>query len=1272
MLDVSMTTVGTYRLGASLGAGETGELFEAHDAAEQPALVKVVRDELAGDPAFRAALRMQAAALRQLRHQNIVAVHEVKTQEGECFVAMEWLPDGTLRDLLRRGDLERLTLPERLQIAHQAALALAHAHDLGFLHGSVTPDDLFLLREGGGLRVKLADLGVAWLAIHSEEMTAAWSDSLVYAMPPERCQGLDLDQRGDLYALGVILYELVTGEPPFAPDTLDTAVFLHVYTQPQPPHERVAELPPALEEIILRCLAKSPEQRFATAAELARALEPFLPPPPEPEVAEPPEAPAPAERLAAAEAELAADPGAEVGDASGEQLPPAAEVPTEEDQGAEGEPPLEEGQGAEGEPRAEAVAEPAVLPGPRRRRPATPRAPLELVGRTVGGYELKTYLGASETGDVYRGVHTESGGTAAVKIIHDALAYDQFFETGFAEQTALLAALQHPQLVTTLEAGSDDEFLFAAMEWLPDGTLRNLLQRRGEGDAMPLRLGLELIRQTAVGLEYIHALRLVHGGIKPNNLLLQRRGDGQGAEYSVKIGDTILAWLGLHSDSGLEIWPDTLIYAMPPERCQGLELDHRADLYALGVILYEIATGSPPFEAKTLDAAVYRHVYTEPIPPRQIAPALPPALEQIILRCLAKRPADRFPTAAALAAALQELLETEALAPRPQLASLILAPSSAPAIDGPFTPQVSALDQYGRGFAARELTGEGLRIGRAPDNDIVLQSEAVEPRHLQLDWDGTSVLATNISTKSEASIGGSGLAPGETRQWAWDAPMRLGPFWLRVEVIPVTEGRPSAPAVAPESALAEDEPRRQEPAEPEVSPERLSPRIGVGLDQEALTLTPGRPATFRVNLANLGNLVDHFTVSVEQIPQQWIVGPPPVVQLNPGAQGVVTLNVLVPQSPEHRAGIYPATIRVRSRESANESNIAPAVWTVQPYASSSFDMRPKRLRRRLKGRYRVTVRNSGNAPARYALSAADDDEALGYQFAQDVLALEPGASASTQLIVRPLRAKLYGRSEIHSFNVRMRPADAEGEPSSTMAQFEQAAVVPRWSLALLTLVLAAVAVGMWLRALPAITDLAAVPNQPVNGEPFVLRWGVENATSLELRVNGTVVPLRSGADQIAFRGISSPAEVELTARNLMLGRDDQLLQIVPISPTPAPTGTPAPTAEPLPTDPPPPEPPPPPAPTQEAPPPTSGPEPTPTSQTLCATGRTAEILVEGGPREPYLVHFGSRIVTGGRLGDDGRGVVRLGPINEAPGRYLVEVRSRDTGVLLRRLTCVVP
>jgi hypothetical protein len=932
---------------------------------------------------------------------------------------------------------------------------------------------------------------------------------------------------------------------------------------------------------------------------------------------------------------------------------------------------------------ADSVPLPAALPA---------YAPEDLIDRTLGEYRIEAYLGESETGDVYRArrlLHDQP--PYALKVVHAALAQDPAFWKGFNQQATRISALRHPHIVDVAEAGVRDGLCYLVTEWLPDGTLRNLLQRRTNPDtAWSLALALDLVRQAAEALDFAHAQGFVHGSIKPNNLLLFQQNNGRvGVGYTVKLADFGLAWLAIHSETAAAaVWADSLIYAMAPERCQGLDVDGRADLYALGVILYEIATGSPPFEAKTLDAAVYRHVYTPPTPPRQLAPALPPALEAIILRCLAKAPADRFARAADLAAALQALLFSPALAPRPQIAARsAAAPIAHAPIGAAATPYVNALDQYGRTLEARALTGDGLTVGRAPDNDLVLDAPAIEPQHLLVDWDGQAALVTNLSGGNNVVIGDTTLFADATRSWNWDEPIRMGPFWLRLEAIQ-PDGNPElAVAVAQAQAFTSVmEPTappvdasKAEPVAPIVARasapvELITDRIGIVLDQPTLTITPGRVAIFRLTLANLGNLVDHLTVTVEQAPPGWVAGPPPVLQLNPGAQGLVTLNINVPQAPESRAGDYPIAIRARSRENPHQSNTIPALWIVLPFESNTFDLKPKRIRRRLRGAYRLVVHNMGNAPARYQLSASDDEEALRYQFAEEQLALEPGGSVKLNLVVRPNRVRWFGTSQQHRFTVQSKP-DGEAEPQTAGAQLEQAALISRWMIVLTVLLLLGGLAGLWLWYRPNISALSSDPPAPVLGQPFVISWQVTNAPTVELRVNGTAVAIPPNASRQIFSGFASPPDIRLVARNIAYGQDSRNLLVNMVTPTPTatliPTLRPTATATPAPT-PPTPTNTPIPSPTPVLPTSTPAPTSTPTSQTLCRASDFTILRGEGPPLTPFLVYFDDRAVGGGTTDGHGQFSVTLGRFNESPGAHSVIVRNRNTREILRAVTCIVP
>jgi len=316
------------------------------------------------------------------------------------------------------------------------------------------------------------------------------------------------------------------------------------------------------------------------------------------------------------------------------------------------------------------------------------------VGQTVGNYRLEELLGIGGMGEVYRGKHIHLGRMVAVKLMHDNLAADPGFQARFLQEAQSAAALSHPNIVSIQDFGQQEGRFYLVMELLADGSVRSLLgERAGGGPPWPLGFGIDLVKQSATGLAYAHSRGMVHRDIKPDNLLVQRLGAAGTPDhaYTVKVGDFGLARIaegGVMTANGVTL--GTPAY-MSPEQCQGIELDGRSDIYSLGIVLYEVATGYLPFETKSLSDAVYKHVYTAPPSPRQVRPDLPAALEAIILRCLEKQPAARYATATDLVDALGKV-EVGAAPPQawspppPPPVAAVLSPPPPPLAVAPSVP----------------------------------------------------------------------------------------------------------------------------------------------------------------------------------------------------------------------------------------------------------------------------------------------------------------------------------------------------------------------------------------------------------------------------------------------------------------------------------------------------------------------------------------------------------------------------------------------------------
>lgn len=332
------------------------------------------------------------------------------------------------------------------------------------------------------------------------------------------------------------------------------------------------------------------------------------------------------------------------------------------------------------------------------------KTPNSLEGKTLGKYRILEPLGRGGMAQVYRAYHPQLDRYVAVKVLRSDLIEEGEFLARFQREARSVAALRHPNVVQVYDFDIQDDIYYMVMELLEGDTLKAYLQTwRTQGKRLPAQDVVRILLDVLNGLAYAHGEGITHRDIKPANIMLTRKGEAVLTDFGIAqiVGGT------QYTVSGALM--GTLNYMAPEQGLEGRG-DQRSDIYSLGIVLYEMLTGQIPFDADTPLAILMKHV-NDPLPlPHTLVPEIPEPLECVVLRALAKRPEDRYPSAEEMARALQQAA-TDCNLPLPERVQL---PRLNPAAPGAVIS----------GMARQNLSGAAF----AEDTDAMPPAETTQKR----------------------------------------------------------------------------------------------------------------------------------------------------------------------------------------------------------------------------------------------------------------------------------------------------------------------------------------------------------------------------------------------------------------------------------------------------------------------------------------------------------------------------------------------------------------
>lgn len=676
--------------------------------------------------------------------------------------------------------------------------------------------------------------------------------------------------------------------------------------------------------------------------------------------------------------------------------------------------------------------------------PATSRDRLP-VGRYIDRYQIDAFIGEGSTGTVYQVYDAALGRKTILKIIHPQLANQPGFTDRLTEAIQASAGLDHPGIVAIEHYAVTPERTYILREFITGPTLdryarqQMAAQQQGQNQFISLNYTLRLVAQVADALAHAHRRGLVHGRIQPGNVLLKSltRPDRSGdPPLRAMLTDFGMARLFAAGDAYGEIALENMRPYLSPEQCQGQPLDSRADIYSLGMMLYQLTTQQLPFDPASLSEAHQCHLYEMPPLPTSVRPIIPEAVEAIILKAIAKNPAERYQSGAEMADALRQVVVKPT-----DVAAVYEQPTGSEAV-GDYQIIVAS---EGEPDQIITLDDEMVSIGAATQNDIVLPGKGIARQHVRLERVGEGWQVIDLGSLHGSYLDSVQLLPDLPERWLRHQALRLGPYVLHWRPYERVEARPQPRMVSTETAVSA-EPQPIEAVSVTISPEQVA-------------VTPGERVDLQINLTNRGNHVDHFAVQVDGLPTEWITLSEAGMQLMPGGRGHLLLTFHPPRHSRVTARNH--TFRVVSISQANPTakGSVQGMLMIRPFTRLRFDIHPEQLRNG--GACHVRLQNEGNQRLQARVLGRDPADAIRFDGMQEQVIVPAGESREVILELLPRERPFLGATNYLPFEV-LAQTDEDEEPRIRPGQVEVRPLLPLWLPAVLSVLLVLCCTGFFL------------------------------------------------------------------------------------------------------------------------------------------------------------------------------------------------------------------